>query len=109
MVAAAHVPKKEDGMAEFMRVATFEADAASLDALVSEISSHEGPPDGIPAKRITVLADRAAGKVVVAVRFGSEDDLQKGSAALAAMSPPDSGMRRVSVDSYEIVLERNAP
>jgi hypothetical protein len=96
-------------MADHLRVARFEADAASLDALVAEISSHEGPPEGVPAKSIMVLADRAAGKVVVVVRFGSEEDLKKGAVTLESMNPPESGMRRVSVDSYEVVLERDAP
>ena len=64
----------------------------------------------MPATRITVLADRAAGKVLVAIRFGSEEDLRKGGAALEAMSPPPAGsMRRVAVDAYEVVLEREAP
>jgi hypothetical protein len=97
-------------MADYARVVTFDADEAALDALVNEINSHDGPPEGVPAKRITVLADRSAGKVVVAVRFGSEEDLRKGGEALEAMSPPDGGtIRRVSVDAYEIVLERDAP
>jgi len=96
-------------MAEFARVVTFDADAAALDALVKDISSHDGPPADIPASRITVLADRAGGKVVVAVRFGSEEDLQKGAAALEGMSPPEGGnIRRTSVDVYEVVLERQA-
>jgi hypothetical protein len=97
-------------MAEYARVVTFDADDAALDALLSEINSADGPPEGVPAKRITVLADRSAGKVVVAVRFGSEEDLRKGAEALEAMSPPAAGsMRRVSVDVYEVVLERQAP
>ena len=97
-------------MAEYARVVTFDADDAALEALLNEINSADGPPEGVPAKRITVLADRAAGKVLVAVRFGSEEDLRKGAEALEAMSPPTAGsMRRVSVDSYEVVLERQAP
>jgi|GEM_PF-3704150 predicted NUDIX family NTP pyrophosphohydrolase len=97
-------------MAEYARVVTFDADDAALDALLNEINSADGLPEGVPAKRITVLADRTAGKVVVAVRFNSEEDLRKGSEAFEAMSPPDAGsMRRVSVDSYEVVLERQAP
>jgi hypothetical protein len=97
-------------MAEYARVVTFDADEAALEALLNEINSHDGPPEGVPAKRITVLADRSAGKVVVAVRFGSEEDLRKGGQALEAMSPPAGGtIRRVSVDAYEIVLERDAP
>ena len=97
-------------MPEFARVVTFEADDAAIDAMVKEINSAEGPPEGIPAKRNTVLADRSAGRVVVAVRFGSEEDLRKGSEAFEAMSPPDAGsIRRVSVDAYEVLLERDTP
>ena len=96
-------------MAEYVRVTTFEADEASLEALISQINSHDGPPEGVPAKRLIVLADRSAGKVLVGVRFGSEEDLRKGSEALESMSPPDTGMRRLSVDAYEVVLEREAP
>ncbi len=96
-------------MPEYARVVTFEADEAALDALVKEIDSNDGPPADIPAKRITVLADRAAGRVVVAVRFASEEALRKGAETLEGMSPPDAGsMRRVSVDVYEVALEREA-
>jgi hypothetical protein len=94
-------------MAEYARVVTFDADETALEALLSEIRADDGPPEGVPAKRITVLADRAAGTVVVAVRFGSEEDLRRGGEALEAMNPPNAGsMRRVSVDSYEVVFER---
>jgi len=88
---------------------TFDADSAALDALVNEIKSAGRAPEGVPAKRITVLADRAAGKVVVAIRFGSEEDLRTGAATLEGMSPPsDANMRRVSVDAYEVLLEMEA-
>jgi hypothetical protein len=97
-------------MAEYARVVTFDADADALNALMNAINSETGPPEGVPAKRITVLADRSAGKVVVDVRFGSEDDLRKGAQTLEAMSPPPVGtMRRVSVDTYEVMLDRQAP
>ncbi len=96
-------------MPEYARVVTFDADAAALDALVGEIRDSEGAPEEVPAKRITVLADRDAGKVVVAVRFASKEDLEKGAAALEAMSPPEGGsIRRTAVDVYEVVLERSA-
>jgi hypothetical protein len=96
-------------MAEYVRVATFDADDASVENLVNEIDSHDRPPEGVPAKRVTVLADRSAGKVLVVTRFGSEDDLRKGSETLESMTPPGPGIRRLSVDSYEVVLERQAP
>ena len=97
-------------MTEYARVVTFEADDEALEALVGAISAEDGVPADIPATRITVLADRAAGKVVVATRFGSEADLEKGAATLEAMSPPVGApsMRRVSVEVYEIALERTA-
>ena len=96
-------------MAQFARVATFEFDEAALEALLGRIRS-SGMPEGVPAKRVTVLADRSAGRVLVAVRFDSEEDLRKGSATLDAMSPPEVGTRRrVSVDAYEVVFEQDAP
>lgn len=97
-------------MAEYARVVTFEADNEAIDALLNQINSVDGPPEGVPATRITVLTDRAAGKAVVALRFGSEADLRQGAEVLEAMSPPPAGsMRRVSVDEYEVSLERQAP
>ena len=96
-------------MAEFARVVTFEGDEAALDGLAAEINSAEGAPPGVAATRITVLADRSAGKIVVAIRFASEEDLRTGGAALEAMSPPSVGtLRRVSVEAYEVVLDRQA-
>ena len=97
-------------MPEYARVVTFEADEAALDALVAQIAASDAAPDGIPATRVTILADRAAGRVAVATRFASEADLRTGTATLDAMSPPAGGsIRRVSVDVYEVVLERQAP
>jgi hypothetical protein len=97
-------------MPEYVRVATFEADDNALDTMVNEINSSEGPPPDIPAKGITVLADRAGGKIRIVVRFDSEENLRKGSETLEAMQPPaDANVRRVSVEEYEVVLERRAP
>lgn len=95
---------KEVVMAEYARVVAFDADDKALDALLDRIRTDDGPPDGVPATRITVLADRSNGKVVVAIRFGSEEDLRTGGAVLDEMSPPAIGsMRRTSVDEFEVV------
>ena len=97
-------------MPDYVRVANFEGDDAALDAIIQEISSSEGPPEGVPGKRILVLANREEGQIVIVVRFGSQEDLETGAATLDGMSPPDdAGMRRVSVDTFEVVLEREAP
>lgn len=94
-------------MAEYARVVTFEADDAALAALVDEIKSADEAPPGVAATRIVVLANREAGKVIVSIRFASEDDLRTGGEALEAMSPPAGGsLRRVSVESYEVVVDR---
>jgi hypothetical protein len=97
-------------MPEYVRAVTFEADSAAIDGLVKEITSAEGPPEGLPATRITVLADRAGGRVIVATRYASEEDRKKGHEILEGMSPPaDVGnIRRVSVDNYEVAVERQA-
>lgn len=96
-------------MAEHVRVATFEADEAALNELVKRIKEQEGPPEGVPATAIMVLADRA-GRVRIVTRFGSEEDLRRGSETLDAMTPPpDTVMQRVSVETFEVVLERQAP
>jgi len=97
-------------MSDWVRVATFEADDDAIEAMVSEISSSEGPPPGIPAKSIMVLADRENGRARVVVRFDSEEKLRTGSETLDGMEPPpDAQMRRVSVEKFEILLERQAP
>ena len=90
-------------------LADLAAEGDRLDALVAEIDSAGGPPEGVSAKRITVLRDRAAGKVLIVVRFGSEEDLRKGAEVLEAMSPPPGGsIRRTAVDAYEVVREQEA-
>src|SRR3954447_13607481 len=97
-------------MSDWVRVATFEADDAAVQTMVNEISSAEGPPPGIPARSIMVLADRENGRARIVVRFASEDDLRTGSATLDAMEPPtEARMRRISVEKFEVVLERQAP
>ena len=96
-------------MAEYARVVSFEAYDAAIDAVVEEIRSADGAPPGVAAKRITVLADRTTGTLVIATRYASEEDLQAAAAVFEAMTPPDAGsMRRTSVSAYEVVLERDA-
>ena len=81
-------------MAEYDRVVTFEADDAAINEMVSMIKSSDSPPEGVAATRITVLADRADGKVVVAVRFGSEEDLRERGRGLRGHEP--AGLQQYS-------------
>ena len=97
-------------MSEWVRVATFEADDDAVKEMVEEIGSAEGPPPGIPAKSIMILADRENGRARIVVRFDSEEKLRTGSETLDAMEPPPGRrVRRISVERFEVLLERQAP
>ena len=93
-----------------MLVFAFVGSYAAIKGSLEELRREMRPARGHSCQADLVAADRSAGKVVVAIRFDSEEDLRKGSATLDAMSPPEVGtIRRVSVDAYEVVLEQEAP
>jgi hypothetical protein len=97
-------------MPDYVRSTTFDADEAGLEALVEAINSSQSPPPGVPATHVTVLADRALGRVRIVTRFASEEDLRKGSEALDAITPTGTGlMKRVTRERFEVVLERQLP
>ncbi len=96
-------------MPDYVRVASFDADSAAIDAMVAAIQAEPGPPPDVPGKRIVVLANREEGRAQVVVRFGSKEDLERGSAVLDQMTPPEGGnIRRTGVEKWEVVLERDA-
>jgi len=96
-------------MSDWVRVATFEGDEAGARRLVEEIEREPGPPPEVPAKSIMVGLDRENNHIRVVVRFDSKENLETGSAALDGMSPPDdAGMRRISVEKLEVLLEKQA-
>jgi hypothetical protein len=96
-------------MSDWVRVATFECDEAGARRMVEEIDKQPGPPPEIPAKSIMVGFDRENNHVRIVVRFDSEENLNTGSAALDGMEPPpEAGMRRISVEKLEVLLERHA-
>jgi hypothetical protein len=96
-------------MSDWVRVATFEGDEAAARRMVEEIEKEPGPPPGIPAKSIMVNLDRENNHIRVVVRFDSKENLETGSATLDGMEPPeDAGMRRISVEKLEVLLERQA-
>jgi hypothetical protein len=97
-------------MSDWVRVATFEADNDAVETIANEINACDGPPPGITANSIMVLADRENGRARIVARFDSEENLRNGSATLDAMEPPaEAGMRRLSVEKFEVLLERHAP
>jgi hypothetical protein len=94
-------------MSEWVRVVTFNATSEGIDALVEQVEQSEGPPPGVDSSRITLLGDRSAGRLAVAIRFPSEEALRAGAAVLEGMNPPE-GVVRESVEELEVFLERTA-
>ena len=96
-------------MSEWVRVATFEADEAAARRMVEEMNKEPGPPPEIPAESIRVGYDHENNHVSVVVRFASEEKLRIGSETLEGMEPPpEANMRRISVEKFEVLLERHA-
>jgi hypothetical protein len=95
----------------FARVVRFEgADTAALEASAAEIRQQveesDGPPPGVPAKRLLILQDAGAGKTIAITLFENEADYAEGDATLSSMSPPGDGMgERAAVEKYEVVVE----
>ncbi len=98
----------------FARVVRFEgADAAALEASAAgirqQVEESNGPPPGVPAKRLLILQDAAAGKTVVITLFETEQDYAEGDATLSSMSPPGEGLgQRVGVDKLEVIVNVEA-
>ncbi|HVO54153.1 MAG TPA: hypothetical protein VMT37_07060 [Solirubrobacterales bacterium] len=89
------------------------ADAAALEASAAgirqQVEESDGPPPGVPAKRLLILQDAAAGKTVAITLFETEADYAEGDATLSSMSPPGDGMgQRVAVEKLEVVVEAEA-
>lgn len=90
----------------FARIATFEGgDAGLIDETVEEMKA-SGRPEGVPATEFLLLVDRDGGKTLGITLFATEDDLNAGSAALEAMSPPTGALgRRTSVETFEVAIQ----
>jgi hypothetical protein len=61
-------------------------------------------PDDVPAKEIVVLHDPDSEKSLAILFFESEDDYQRGDAALNAMPASDTPGQRTSVAKYQVAI-----
>ena len=100
----------------FARIARFAGvDPSRMDEIVQanrdSIDAGLGaPPAGLEGVRgITMLVDRENGRGLGITLFETREDLERGHAALDAMTPPvpDAGGRRESVEFYEVALQRD--
>jgi hypothetical protein len=72
------------------------------------VGGADGPPDGVPAQRLIMLADEGSGRLIMMPFFETEDDLATGNATLKDMTPPE-GLGTPQVESYEVKLDLQAP
>jgi hypothetical protein len=88
----------------YARVATFQSDPADIDTAIgmvrNEVESNQMQP-GLEGTKMLMLVDRATGKGVGITLFDTEQAMQRGDAALNAMSP-GAGERRTSVEFFEV-------
>ena len=86
------------------RVVSF--DGVSSDRMAEMQREMEGSerPDDVPAKEIIVLHDPEADRSLVVVFFDTDDDYQRGDAALSAMPAGDTPGQRTSVAKYQVAF-----
>ncbi len=88
----------------FARVVTFDGVSSERMAEMKSQMQDSGRPDDVPAKEFIVLHDPEAEKSLVILFFDTEDDYQRGDAALNAMPTGDTPGQRSSVTKYEVAF-----
>ena len=90
----------------FVRVVRFtDVTTERVEALLARVEQ-EGPPPGVPIKRLQMLVDEGQGTAVVLQYFDTADDMREGGEAFAAMDPSETPGTRASVDTCEVRLDR---
>jgi hypothetical protein len=84
------------------RVVTFEGVSTERMQGMQQEMNEGGRPDDVPATEIVVLHDPETETSLAIVFFDSEDDYQRGDAALNAMPAGDTPGQRTSVRKYEV-------
>ncbi len=93
----------------YVRVVRFtDVSPERMQALVARVSEAGGPPPGVPAMGITVLADEAQGTAVVLQHFATAQEMQAAAQVMSAMDPSETPGTRSSVDGCEVKLELEA-
>jgi hypothetical protein len=90
------------------RVTTFEGGTAdgirsAMEALNAQIPA--GPPPGVNAKGLTVLADAEAGRVLWIGLFENEEALRSSEAALSQVTLPPAMGAPTSLNVFEVAAE----
>jgi hypothetical protein len=86
------------------RVVSFDGVSSDrMSQMQSEMESSDRPDD-VPAKEIVVLHDPEAEKSLVILFFDTDEDYQRGDAALSAMPAGDTPGQRTSVTKYQVAM-----
>jgi hypothetical protein len=95
-------------MVVFVRVVRFtDVTAERVESLVARIDE-TGPPPGVSIKKLQLVLDETQGTAVVLQYFDNEGDLRAGADTFAAMDPSETPGSRVSVDTGELKVDRDA-
>jgi hypothetical protein len=86
------------------RVVTFDGVSSTRIAEMQRDMEGNERPEDVPAKEFIVLHDPDGGKSLVILFFETEDDYQRGDAALSAMPASDTPGQRTSVAKYEVAF-----
>lgn len=91
----------------YVRAVRFtDVSAERMQELLARIEESDGPPPGVPATGLKVLADDAQGTALVLQYFKSAEDMEAGAKVFSAMDPSDTPGTRASVDMCEVKLEQ---
>ncbi len=86
------------------RVVSFDGvDSKRMAEMQREMQGNDRP-ENVPAKEIVVLHDAEGETSLVILFFETEDDYQRGDAALNAMPAGDTPGKRTSVTKYEVAF-----
>lgn len=93
----------------YVRVVRFtDVNAERMEGLLARIQESDGPPPGVPATGLTILADEAAGTAVVLQHFATAQDMNTAAQTFEAMDASETPGTRASVDMCELKLEVEA-
>jgi len=91
----------------YVRVVRFtDVTPERVSQLLARIEEADGPPPGVPATGLQLLADEAQGTALALQFFDTAEDMRKGDEAFGAMDVSETPGTRVSVDMCELRLDR---
>jgi heme-degrading monooxygenase HmoA len=91
----------------YARVATFESEPGNVDDAITRVRAEveaDDTPEGLHGAKMLMLVDRETGKGLGITLFETEEDMQRGDAALNGMQPGGSE-HRTSVEFYEVPVQ----